>query len=81
MEMPPNALRLRLTNHAFLFLLKHFSALSKLSIHDWSNLDNKFLCDESIRQLKQHCFLLNRSIELELSSYTWHWQLSKLDLF
>jgi hypothetical protein len=74
-------MRLRFTNLTFLFLLHHFKALSKITIKDWSILDNKYLCSECIDALRMHCDRLGQPIELNLSSYTWHWQLSKIALF
>lgn len=60
--LPANSLRLRLTNHTFLFVLRCFPALRKLSICDWSNLDDKFLCNESIAQLMQHSSRLQQPL-------------------
>lgn len=53
--LPNNSLRLRLTNHSFLFALQCFPLVNQLTVKDWSGIDNKYLCSECINRLTAHC--------------------------
>jgi hypothetical protein len=60
--VPHNTMRLRFTNQTFLFVLHYFKALNKITIKDWSTIDDKYLCSECVSALRLHCDRLDQAI-------------------
>lgn len=70
-----NSFNLRLTSKTMLLVLRHFRAVSKITINDWSSEDDKGLSSQCIVALLEHQERTKKPMTLNISSFQWHWKI------